>query len=330
MSKSVVDAHSELFHYTTLGGLHGILTSQQLWATHASYLNDIEEINGFFDRKFSRLLDRCVRDAIKQRAGSPGELRLIEQCGGEEAVIAELMRDLPRVFKDFTLGFNQPYIASFCTAVNDRIRQDGLLSQWRGYGGDGGYAIVFDTAKLQQMLELEQEMYYYQSMRWGDVNYYDHDAHINSAHDDMQELESALERALEEFIVTNDQKALDPTFDSITGLSTMHKHIGFSEEAEVRIVAVPVHPEVWQEAQRSGETRQKKRIRFLQRGGLLVPYISLFDDPAKYGNSKLPIKRILVGPHPDKAQRRRSVEMMLEQAGIDVEITVTDIPYRGR
>jgi hypothetical protein len=33
----------ELWHYTTAGGLHGILERNQLFATHAAYLNDSQE-----------------------------------------------------------------------------------------------------------------------------------------------------------------------------------------------------------------------------------------------------------------------------------------------
>jgi hypothetical protein len=37
----------------------------------------------------------------------------------------------------------------FCLSVHARENTDGLLSMWRGYGGNGnGAAIVFDAAKL--------------------------------------------------------------------------------------------------------------------------------------------------------------------------------------
>ena len=38
------DIYPELFHYTTLGGLEGILKSQSLWATHYQDLNDSQEM----------------------------------------------------------------------------------------------------------------------------------------------------------------------------------------------------------------------------------------------------------------------------------------------
>ena len=37
------DLPEDLYHYTDAGGLHGILKSNTLWATHAAYLNDSQE-----------------------------------------------------------------------------------------------------------------------------------------------------------------------------------------------------------------------------------------------------------------------------------------------
>jgi len=53
--------------------------------------------------------------------------------------------------------FAEPYVASFCS-VDKRdsyIASHGLLSQWRGYGTQGGYIITFDTAGLIQLLHEE-------------------------------------------------------------------------------------------------------------------------------------------------------------------------------
>jgi hypothetical protein len=45
---------------------------------------------------------------------------------------------------------------------------------------------------------------------------------------------------------------------------------------------------------------------------------------------KLPISKIVVGPHPDKFKRQKSVQALLKQAQVDAEVTVSDIPYLGR
>jgi hypothetical protein len=51
-------------HYTTAGGLSGIVSSGCFWAMHAAFLNDAEELTHFFD---SRLND-LVEDAISSIA----------------------------------------------------------------------------------------------------------------------------------------------------------------------------------------------------------------------------------------------------------------------
>jgi len=44
----------------------------------------------------------------------------------------------------------------------------GFSAQWRGYGSDGGYAIVFETDGLQQLLDEEFKSFHYQVMVWGE------------------------------------------------------------------------------------------------------------------------------------------------------------------
>jgi hypothetical protein len=48
-------------------------------------------------------------------------------------------------------------LTSFCGVANSVISESGLLSQWRGYGIDGGYAIVFDTKALKALVAQEKE-----------------------------------------------------------------------------------------------------------------------------------------------------------------------------
>jgi hypothetical protein len=43
-------------HYTTASGLYGIVTSRTLWASHVSFLNDMEEVQGFFNRVLPGIL----------------------------------------------------------------------------------------------------------------------------------------------------------------------------------------------------------------------------------------------------------------------------------
>lgn len=65
------------------------------------------------------------------------------------------------------------YVTSFCTACDEWVPQNGLLSQWRGYGQDGGYAIVFDTKGLDSLLRNDAGHYHdsEETLVFGDVQY---------------------------------------------------------------------------------------------------------------------------------------------------------------
>ena len=53
----VEEEYPELFHYTSAAGLTGILCTQSLWASHASFQNDPEEITLFFDRRLATIIE---------------------------------------------------------------------------------------------------------------------------------------------------------------------------------------------------------------------------------------------------------------------------------
>jgi hypothetical protein len=59
---------------------------------------------------------------------------------------------------------------------------------------------------------------------------------------------------------------------------------------------------------------------------MAVPYVNLFEGITQPGNN-LPIKRIIVGPHPDKERRKLAVEKLLKQNGINADVSMSAIPY---
>jgi len=64
-------------------------------------------------------------------------------------------------------------------------------------------------------------------------------------------------------------------------------------------------------------------VRFVNRRGTLVPHTELF---AKEGAPPLPIRKVLVGPHPDQVRRQRAVELLLREHRIDAEVAASAIP----
>ena len=330
MDQSVVNAHSQLYHYTTAAGLKGIIETQQLRATNISYLNDAEEHIGFFDRRLPQILEKPIKAAVKELAKTTQGKKAIDELGGIDKSVYEEIKVITKIFRNTTLKLNKPYVTAFCSVTSNSVSDDGLLSQWRGYGTDGGYAIVFETKKLQQLLEGENNNFHYQTSVWGDVEYYDQDNSQKAAHPETLKWEATLQESIRSFILTGKKEEIDGLAEPITFLSCMHKHIGFREEAEVRIVAIPANAELFELAQKSGEKRPRKPIEFAMKNGILVPYIMLFGRQFNGKLTRLPISKIIVGPHPERDKRRKAVELMLEQHEIKAEVLVSDIPYLGR
>src|SRR5688500_17173214 len=81
-----------------------------------------------------------------------GRRKFIESRGGVEQAAAAELRKMIEVLYRVTFGverehkFLQPYCTCFCHHDKDTYeRENGLLSQWRSYGRDAGYAVVFNV-----------------------------------------------------------------------------------------------------------------------------------------------------------------------------------------
>ena len=130
-----------LFHYTSAVGLIGIVQDEVLWATDAEFLSDAQEL------RFGR---EDLRRALLERADElcpPGS-----DEGSSDGSRATVMRSAADHLKPGGPFLRKQehvvYVACFC--------EDGdLLSQWRGYGSPGGYAIGFRAASLREIRPLD-------------------------------------------------------------------------------------------------------------------------------------------------------------------------------
>lgn len=238
------------------------------------------------------------------------------------------MRFVPRLSP--THRFNQPLFACFSAPASNRVRVDGLLSQWRGYGKDGGYALVLDAHHLEQLLKAEGANFWYQHAQWGDVHYHQDGDDLAHAEPEIREAEEELRRSIGRYIKHPVSAELESTFEPVATLSCLFKHWGFHEEREVRIVAIPPNEELVREGRASGELRPVRQPKIFVRGGTPVPYLDLFAREATDGEGfRLPIVRIVVGPHPQSQLRRQAVEELLRTKGILAEVVVSQTPYVG-
>ena len=294
-----------LYHYTTAEGLRGIVESQQIHATNIAYLNDQDEHKGYFVHRLPALLKQCLDDAyLTGLQTNPSAVR-----PSDEDLVAD-SKNLSEAMWSATARLHDPYVASF-SVPPDLDHEDGLLSQWRGYGRDGGYAIASRTADIESLLEREYRAFHQQYLALADVEYYDDPSSGDARHPETIRDEELIKDAMKRYVLRrdcDDRSALDDVSNPITSLSVRHKHRGFREEAEVRIVALRSVAEVWEQEKANGEPRPQRELLFKPRGGLLVPYIRLFGKDGLGNDTNLPISKVIVDiPNEKRGVKRSSV-----------------------
>lgn len=322
----IADSHDELYHYTTAAGLSGILQSKSLWATHTSFVNDEEEILGFYDRVLPKILRPVFRKYVedikdqpefqKQQGNTPLELYCEEQ-------FAKQMRG----FRRAASLWHDHYITSFSTTTDHWVREHGLLSQWRAYGPDGGYALVLDTGPFDKILSEEATLYQEERYSWADVQYRLNED-LRTDDPDTNQWIKRLETEADKYFRSGSADDAGEVSEPLTILSSFFKHRGFAEEREVRLVlsllgpGLESHPEL--------QSVRQHPVKTTVRGGETVPFVELCVREASGVRQHLPIKRIIVGPHRDKNDRKRAVQLLLKQHGLNADVSVSDIPYRDR
>lgn len=347
MSKPVSVLYPELMHYTNTAGLTGILASGCVWATHAAFLNDAKEMKHFFD---ARLLEISLPEAMKyiERLSSFSEWgNLIRIEGGIEKIAKLQAEQQVAQIRSVSLTFNQPYIFSMSVAGTAQISSNGLLSQWRGYGGDGGYALVLDTAEMEQLLANEKMAFRYNFAEMGDVYYYDASCSNKPCPTNIAEAEELVRIGIKALLHDQPSEAANGFYNAISSLSCSYKHSGFAEEREVRVVAIPfvpvAPPITWADGalkpQKSiklafaagDEIKLQKPIKTFVRNGTDVPYLELFKNGGPpETQARLPIKKVIIGPHKDATSRAADIKQLLEKHGYNPEVVCSSIPYVTR
>ncbi len=131
-----------LFHYTTATGLEGIIRSKQIWATNTDYLNDPSEIAYGRTLAINVLREECriLNEELPNSIFPPYDKEEPKSLK-DKKVIIKIITDLHEsLSNDKILNY---YVVSFCQSGD-------LLSQWRGYGNNGGgYAIGFKIKKSE-------------------------------------------------------------------------------------------------------------------------------------------------------------------------------------
>ena len=298
MPDSVADHYPELMHYTTATGLAGIVTSGCLWATHAAFLNDSQEIQHFLDEGLPHLVKVSLET---MNAENRNDFQM------DSNAFSDHMTRITKRAIDF-------YLFSLCGILDERVSKHGVLSQWRGYGTDGGYAIVFDTVELEKRLTEDTR-----------CRTYLHEVIYSDTDEAYRNLAKTITDGLPKVFLEPRQEV----FEAITTLAACHKHGGFAEEREVRLVNLCPSNEIAATFTKTDPLRFPSPKTFV-RGGVPVPYLELFADRPD-GSKHLPIKRVIVGPHRDQTLRIDAVRRLLAANGYaHVEVHGSASPYLGR
>lgn len=187
------------------------------------------------------------------------------------------------------------------------------LSQWRAYGG---LALGFDWRRsFGYMPETLLDVVTYnddeQVDRIGLFAHHHHFAFLN-------ETPVVRERLADHF------RSLNQLYRVIA----FFKHHSFIDEREVRLVYVE-GPEIHESL---GQKRAVKRYRTI--GNQLIPYVTTGDlaltsDYFKHERSHLPLKEVVVGPHPRAERMRQGIRDFLVENGYpEVEVRLSNVPYQ--
>jgi hypothetical protein len=289
-----------LAHYTSIGTLERIAQTGEIWFSNPLYMNDVDEL---------RYGMNLGMHAVRSHTG------LREAC--PPAHYNALLDAFEELFTTFdTESAFDVYVFS-CSEHDETIGDDGLLSMWRGYGGDGnGVAIVFDMAPLlaaRSPLLVRQVQYlsYEASEAWMQAK--------------LQQFANALQRAGGP--VGHMQAAAQALFERIKLFALFTKHRGFHEEREWRIVYL-------REQDRDGLFTQQLHYAISKRG--IEPRLRFSTDVLAGPGSTLKleqmVQRIILGPVLATPLALRSVARMLEvyQPTWAERVRRSTTPYRSQ
>lgn len=286
-----------IYHYTSLIGILGILKSRSIWATHAYYLNDSSEF--FHGLEFAKQIAGTIFTEDDFLAAFGWAVR-----HGLEAVSAD---DL--------------YVASFSEKAD-------LLSLWRGYCPAGaGVCLGFDFEHLKNFCQargyrLEQSIYeqkqQIQKVKSLVNQCFDRFPKPALTRSEYERLESygKIDVDINYRLRTTEGKdkpqadvAVNWLCTEISKVAPLFKNEGFHEESEWRIVA----------------EKPIEAVQFRATASYIASYIEL----SVFNNAAVSsLREVIVGPNPNQHRCVSSIQMLLNSYGLgDVEVKRSPLPF---
>jgi len=291
-----------LAHYTSIETLERVARTDEIWFSNPLYMNDVDEL------RFGMNLGlQAVRTHPALRAA----------CAPE--VYNALLDAYGRLFSAFDSDSAFDVYVFSCSEHDEEIGDDGLLSMWRGYGGNGnGVALVFDPARLplapDSPLLLRQ------------VKYLSHER----SHAWMDERLRSFAAVLARVVLSVDQawSAAEALFERVKLFALFTKHRGFHEEREWRLVYL---------RERDHDARMTHLLHYAIGPRGIEPKFrfttrALGDDEHPAPALDDVISRIILGPVSATPLVQRSVVRMLEinRPPLADRVVRSTTPYRSQ
>jgi hypothetical protein len=283
-----------LYHYTTAGGLLGILKkdANALWASQIGFSNDSSE--GSYATELGI-------EVVNSYPEPP-----LAQSEQWRSILARYRAWMSSSAKEREFAFS----VSFC-------EEDDVLSQWRAYGGIASFSIGFsdladdiygsggDGIRLESSLEPLLELVKIE---------YDRGKQMRSL---IQIIDGARAKSTGGELSQRYVSLAEGLLHSDTTVwAHSIKHAAFREEKEWRII-VRSH---------SGDSKalEKEQIEVRELRGRLLPYIRIVPQ-----GDKFTISSITVGPCKTQSLEVRAVKLLLDKSGLtQVRVNVSDAPLQ--
>lgn len=310
-----VSREDALLHYTTAAGLYGILQHRELWSTAYHCANDESELvagKGVLEPLFRN-------ETINLIDSKDARIETFYRRGVDPRQYGDQFEEtLLRV----TFSALTTFVSCFCKPADKEDFEHGLLSQWRGYGPDGGYAIHFSRRKLLAAIDRVSQS--------DGLNYQLQDVYYSTENPLRAELLShapafiaAYNRFLDDLAGPLDfrPRSRANPLSGMTGgplealldylIHTKNNH--FREERECRLSLI----------QFTGDGPAKQPITFFARAGILVPYIKT---PETFNVLEC-IESIVIGPGPRMDTRFESLRYLVVASGHRIPVRMSRIPF---
>jgi len=316
--RSEIPSANKLYHYTDARGLEGIAQNRILWMSNINYLNDSEEYYYTFDLT-KKVLEKYY----------PGLLEY-----------NKINFDRERVSNIFSFSLSE---------------KEDLLSQWRGYCPNGGFAISLDVQQFNEIIK-ENDFKVIKCIynpRWQEAFIIRHVIGFSPA-EYMYEFEKERQEGTVGYAAGIYSSQMNNIWLRMNKAASILKHPSFSEEAEWRVIKdlndssisnesliysvehhlMKIDSEKMLIREGQGDAETQNRLDKLISGSvktrisrnILVPYIEIM----LLNNSKkrVNISDLIVGPTPHKRIALEAARVFAKiNTDCSVDVRSSDIPY---